>query len=614
MGCLVSSEKSCAQTNTVEDFERPTATFTNTGSTSTGTSTPVTWTSNQANTSTGFITASGPFTNNSLTFNGTTATLMYGREGGNSTFSIGTNTVEWTFLYQTPASVTPADNNGTGVTGNDWRYWVNASGNDPTASGFKGYYVTQDGANLVFYYYCNGCGGRQSIATFAVSANSKYIVRVVHDSGGGGEWQFYATAYTGSSSFPTTSLGSTFDQLGGSSSTYNYSFFQASLSSTANNGIFQWDNVSLYRATQTITGFNAAANGITQGALSYGQTGIVLFGFSLSATGSFTMNQLDVACTLNVNNYLTNGKLYRSADALFSDAVLVTGTTSTFNAYAQFSGLNENVVNGTNYYFIVADLTASTTFTTPATMQFNFTASQSPQALNAPSAFPVNGFTTTNGQTFNIVSTYDWVGTTSNDFATLSNFAAISGGGVGSLPSGNVTVNIGRIAYTNAPSINTSTTIGGLSFGTAVASPTLTIASGKSLTINNNLNVRSGNNATISGNSSATSTLTLANTTTATNIASTAKINFTNVAVNNAGLFTLASTSTINLSGAALTNTGTFTFMSDANGSATLGPLVGTNTITGNYAVQRFLTGGSTITSGRYIYRNYRLMSSSVSN
>jgi hypothetical protein len=54
------------------------------------------------------------------------------------------------------------------------------------------------------------------------------------------------------------------------------------------------------------------------------------------------------------------------------------------------------------------------------------------------------------------------------------------------------------------------------------------------------------------------------------------------------------------------------TLNSDFNGCAAIAPITGTSSITGNVSVQRYLTGGSTTSGGRYVYRGYRIMSSPV--
>ncbi len=84
------------------------------------------------------------------------------------------------------------------------------------------------------------------------------------------------------------------------------------------------------------------------------------------------------------------------------------------------------------------------------------------------------------------------------------------------------------------------------------------------------------------------------------------------VVVNNAGTFSIANLSTLNLSGGStLNNTGTFTLQSGPSGSASIGALrnsAGTvlGTVTGNFKVERYITGGS------ITYRGYRLLSSPV--
>lgn len=56
----------------------------------------------------------------------------------------------------------------------------------------------------------------------------------------------------------------------------------------------------------------------------------------------------------------------------------------------------------------------------------------------------------------------------------------------------------------------------------------------------------------------------------------------------------------------------TFNLLSDANSSATIYQIPSGSTCPGTFNVQRYLQGGNTYTSGRWVYRNYRLMSSTV--
>ena len=83
------------------------------------------------------------------------------------------------------------------------------------------------------------------------------------------------------------------------------------------------------------------------------------------------------------------------------------------------------------------------------------------------------------------------------------------------------------------------------------------------------------------------------------------------------GQFNLGSTSIIypTSTSSQITNAAscTFTLLSDVNGSASIARIYNTtNGATGNFTVQRYVQGGNTYSSGRWVERNYRLMSSQV--
>jgi hypothetical protein len=357
--------------------------------------------------------------------------------------------------------------------------------------------------------------------------------------------------------------------------------------------------------TISVTGVNSAVNGITQGSLSYGQTGIVLFGFKVDVTGVYTLNQINIPSNVGANNFFANGKIYRSTDQYFAHATQITGTV-TFSGSTNVTGMSQSfptyLAPTTYYYFIVGDLTATRYFT-PGTFQYNFTSGTTSFIQTSPYK-DFNTPSTSNGNVFNVVKAYIWKGTTSNDFSLPANFTDLQGYGVSSIGT-DVTIEIGVEAYTNAPTISGATTIGGLTFGTHTP-PTITLASGASLTLNNTLSIINGGSATITGPSNSSvnlgasavsgltgaSTLTLAGGTT----------------LNNAGTFDMESKSVVNFTGnSKLANTGTFILRSDENGSATFGKLSGTSSITGTFKVERYFTGGQSYSRG------YRLLSSPVS-
>ncbi|MDB5090551.1 MAG: type sorting protein, partial [Mucilaginibacter sp.] len=180
-----------------------------------------------------------------------------------------------------------------------------------------------------------------------------------------------------------------------------------------------------------------------------------------------------------------------------------------------------------------------------------------------------------------------------------------------------VVINTSGQTLTVANSLN----VGAVSI--LLATP-LTITGSGAVTLNNAINVypyanltfSSGTNVTISG-----ATVTCYNNSTincnGTLSANSSIFNISgsNSGIANTGTFNLGTASTINLTGtsASVSNTGTFTLLSNVTGSATIGPISsGTTGFSGQYSVQRFFTGGSTYSNGRWVYRNYRLMSSPV--
>jgi sugar lactone lactonase YvrE len=155
------------------------------------------------------------------------------------------------------------------------------------------------------------------------------------------------------------------------------------------------------------------------------------------------------------------------------------------------------------------------------------------------------------------------------------------------VPGVNDAVSIGVSAYLNAkePSITAAdVTVGSITFGNSGGSHSLTVTSPRTLTISSYLTVPTGITPTITG-------------TGAINISPGAMVNITGTGVLNTTL------------------TGKFTLKSDATGSASIGQIASTS-IAGagasSITVERFVTGGSTYSAGRWVYRNYRLLSSPV--
>jgi hypothetical protein len=346
-------------------------------------------------------------------------------------------------------------------------------------------------------------------------------------------------------------------------------------------------NFTISPPTVVATGYNAASNGITPSVLFYGQTNIVFFGFKLDVSGVYTINQINIAATNTPGNNYKNGSLYRSSDQYFSHATKVSGATISFNSPTIITGLSEtlNSTNGTGsyYYFVVGDFTVTPGNYTPGgTTQFNFT-NGSTSLVNQFNN-TVTNLSTTNGQVFNLANTYDYVGAVSGDLTDRFNYqTTVATQTPASSPvfaGSSIFIRVGAKSYTFPPTISANTEIGGITFESGAGTPQITIAAGKTLTLNKGLEVLANVNGTISGGSVILPSGSVSN-------------------IMPKGTLTLASN-------AQITNSGTLTILSDATGSGSVATLTGTSTINGTVKVQRFVTGGSSY------YRGYRLLSSAV--
>jgi hypothetical protein len=353
-----------------------------------------------------------------------------------------------------------------------------------------------------------------------------------------------------------------------------------------------------------VTGANTVSNGITQGVLAFGQTNIVLFGFGVEAFGSTqAFTQINIKTSGMENQYFSNGRLYRSTNNVFpGGSPLYSGAAVSIGGGGYvICTVNETYTPGvTYYYWLVADYTVNTG-PPNASYSFSFQNGQSSLAFTpTPYSTAYNTYNVT-GNAFNIATTLDWVGGTSNSFTDASNFKTLNNSN-GTVPISSTIVRIGGRAYTNAPIIAANTTIGGLTFGSAVASPAITISTSRTLTLNNTLNVLSGSSPIITGPGSVTVV-----SGSFSNVENGATLNLAGSAkLNNAGIFTMAPTSILNVTGSStVTNTNSFTLRSDGTGSATIGPVTGS--LVGNYNVERYITGGQSYSRG------YRLLSSPVS-
>ncbi len=207
---------------------------------------------------------------------------------------------------------------------------------------------------------------------------------------------------------------------------------------------------------------------------------------------------------------------------------------------------------------------------------------------------------------------------------------------------GGVTISTGGNTLTVASSLN----VGAFSL---LLPTSLTFTGSGIVTLNNAVNLYAASNltfnsgtsiaivgATVTGNNNATltnagtittsassvinlsgSSSTVANSGTLNGNSLTVNLTGTNCTITNTGNFNLGPGSIIypTSTSASVANVspGVFTLQSDATGSAAIGPIISSTPVfSGIYNVQRFLEGGSTFSGGRWVYRNYRLISSPV--
>jgi hypothetical protein len=141
--------------------------------------------------------------------------------------------------------------------------------------------------------------------------------------------------------------------------------------------------------------------------LTYGQTGLALFGFSLNVTGGRTFNAFHInSGNALLSSYFSNFKLYHNTTSTYGTGTATLVGTATINgSYVDVTGLTEAFTNNagqTNNYFLVGDY-SNNAGAVPATIQFNFASGQSTAAMNqsSPITTTYNAFTVT-GNSFSL--------------------------------------------------------------------------------------------------------------------------------------------------------------------------------------------------------------------
>jgi hypothetical protein len=242
---------------------------------------------------------------------------------------------------------------------------------------------------------------------------------------------------------------------------------------------------------------------------------------------------------------------------------------------------------------------------------------------NNPASFTSVGPTSTNSTNAATISgalTYTWTGATSTDPTVAANWNNTTAGTTSQLPAfdGTATLVI-PTGLTNYPSLTADESLYGL-----------TIASGASLNLNGHTlsvgcNIYNSSTGQILYGSNNSSGLTwngsaASQTYTGTNTSNTASLGSMTINNSSGGTVTISGGpvdiyKTLTLTSGNLvvgSSPAALTLKSTATQTASVAAIPSGSSITGYVTAERFVTGGSTYNAGRWVYRNYRLLSSPV--
>jgi len=178
---------------------------------------------------------------------------------------------------------------------------------------------------------------------------------------------------------------------------FNFTSGQSSPALTQSGGTtFNTINVlgDTYNVNSSVVTVTALTSGLSSGTITAGQTGVVLFGFSVASSKNITISGFNINSTYAADTYFGNAKLYRASTNNYTTATKTLIGTVTLNGnYAQVTGLAETETTTAKYYFLVADNISAVAPT--ATITFNFISGQTSDAIiqSIPVASTYNTFT-----------------------------------------------------------------------------------------------------------------------------------------------------------------------------------------------------------------------------
>ncbi|HEX6914020.1 MAG TPA: hypothetical protein VF145_02185, partial [Chitinophagaceae bacterium] len=282
---------------------------------------------------------------------------------GSSTNLAGAN-YTWTLIYRDNGSSNPTvRDNGAAIAASDnhWRFWIAATSSTTTGT-MSGIYISHSGGNLKISRKKNK--GTWDIATYPVSLNTTYSIRVARRADGFFNW--YVDTGTAEATTERANFWITDVLASGNSSIY---MVMDANNTTANR--FEFDMMGLSTKSLTIT---QLTNGVHTGDLEQGMTDKALIGFAATAEGSVTIESVNINNTnANNTNVYPTVRLWTSVDNDFSttgDNTEVTGISVARNSgYFLISNINHVLNNETRNYFFTVDV--STTGSLPASVQLS---------------------------------------------------------------------------------------------------------------------------------------------------------------------------------------------------------------------------------------------------
>jgi hypothetical protein len=316
----------------------------------------------------------------------------------------------WNLLYRANTNNNPdelaygaAINSGH----NHWRFWIAANSTD--ATNCEGFYISHSAGNLKFARKKNN--GTWDIATFAISLNTTYSIKIVRRYDG--YWDWYVDAGTAEATTNRWSGWATDVFNSGNSDIY---MLLHANETSANR--FKFDNAGLFSKSLTI---GLLSNGVFNGAIEEGATDVPVFGFSASAIGTITLEDVQIQNTnSNSQGNFVNFKLYKSVDNDFSttgDNTLINGLTFSLNGNEVFiENINTTINNNSTVnFFLTLDNINNNGGSPPPNIQFSMT-------CNGDCGVPYSTVVTTNadvvndfsiaGNNYDILRVFTWKNTT----------------------------------------------------------------------------------------------------------------------------------------------------------------------------------------------------------